>query len=256
MKANVSVVIPCYNQGAYLTECLRSVFNSTVKDVETIIVDDGSDDVRTKQVLREVQASGVAVHRQHNRGLPAARNVGIGIATSPFVLPLDADDLLHPEFIEKTLAKIIDSPKVGFVTTWVQRFGQDNLVWKPPRPVLCRMLEENVAVSGCLVRRAAWQAVGGYDERMTSGYEDWDFWLRLLESKWRGTQVAEPLYFYRVKESSMFAVKRSAHEHHVEEIYERHYRYRRRPRQIIARWVVRAKRNVASIRGPKETEVQ
>src|SRR6266481_3659707 len=96
----VSVVIPCFNLGRYLGEAVESVRSQTCKPAELIVVDDGSADQQTLSLLKRFAQDGVTILRQANQGAPAARNHGIRKSSSPYVLCLDADDVLEPTFLE------------------------------------------------------------------------------------------------------------------------------------------------------------
>ena len=118
----VTVVIPCYNQAHFLKDAVESVKNQTFKDFEIIVVDDGSPD-NTSEVANKL---GVRCIRQVNRGLSAARNTGIRAAKGQYILPLDADDKIDPEFLAKTLPYI---KNYDIVSTWLRTFGNENRTW-------------------------------------------------------------------------------------------------------------------------------
>ena len=110
---NVSIVIPCYNQGATLREALASVEqvrNENVIDV--IIVDDGSSEAETTKILDELAKTGHCVVSQPNRGLGAARNAGIRLAKGEFILPLDSDDRLRDAYLNEGVSLLKNNPCV------------------------------------------------------------------------------------------------------------------------------------------------
>jgi len=91
----VAVVIPCFNDGRYLQEALNSLYAQSCGDWEAVVVDDGSTDPRTLNVLDAINHPRVLVHRhEKNRGLAAARNTGVKLTKAPIVFPLDADKLI------------------------------------------------------------------------------------------------------------------------------------------------------------------
>src|SRR5882724_10030009 len=94
----ISVVIPCYNHGAYLPEAISSVFKLNRDDVELIVVDDGSTDELTCKEINLLVGKGIKVLRQSNKGLGAARNAGIKIARGEFILPLDSDNRIQESY--------------------------------------------------------------------------------------------------------------------------------------------------------------
>ena len=121
----VSVVIPCYNYGQYLAEALESALNQTHSPIEVIVVDDGSTD-STPDVCREY-ANRVKVVRQQNGGLPSSRNRGIQVAKGMFIAFLDADDILEPTYLERTLRAFHENAdlSIGFVYTQMTLFGRE-----------------------------------------------------------------------------------------------------------------------------------
>lgn len=197
----VSVIIPCYNHGRYLPEAVASVVSQTIGAWEIIIVDDGSSD-DTPAVARKLIArySGrpLRLITQRNRGPGASRNAGIAASAAPYILPLDADDLVAPTMLERTVAVLEARPEVGFVTTDVRFFGAETGGWSGGEPTQERLIYDCRMVVTTLFRREAWRRAGGFNEqRALQGYEDWDFWLRLAEQGWLGSRVPESLMWYR-----------------------------------------------------------
>src|SRR5205085_1432810 len=93
---------------------------------------------------------------------------------------LDADDRLAPTWFETALRVLDQRPAVAFVSHWLETFGDEHWRWTPQRCDLTALLARNTVNGAALVRRTAFEAVGGYDETMRRGCEDWDFWLRLV----------------------------------------------------------------------------
>src|SRR5437867_457309 len=114
----VSVVIPCYNLGRFLDEAVDSVLAQTFQDFEIVVVDDGSTDQETQRLLADYRKPGTRVVRSPNRGLPAAKNLGLAETTGPYVCMLDADDRLDPQLLAKSVAALDGDPSVAFVSHW------------------------------------------------------------------------------------------------------------------------------------------
>lgn len=210
MTPTVSIVIPCYNSGAELPETLASLDAQTCRDFEVIVVDDGSTDPQTRAVLDALPPSVILV-RQENRGLPAARNAGLGAARGRYLLPLDADDLLDPAFLAKGLAALDTFPDAGFAFAHLGLFGERQGVLVK-RYSLFVQLFLNQLPYALLMRRSAWEQAGGYDEAMRAGYEDWEFNIRLGGLGLHGIEVPEPLFRYRVRRSGMLqSLSRTRH---------------------------------------------
>jgi glycosyltransferase involved in cell wall biosynthesis len=207
----VSVVVPCYNGGRFLERLLASLAHQSFRSFETIIVDDGSTDPDTSERLGRMAAE-VRVVRQPNRGLPSARNTGFREASAALVLPLDCDDALEPEFVQKTVHALQqNSDGTAFAFTHMRVTGQlSGLV--PRHFNRFDQLFLNQLPYCMLIRKAAWQAVGGYDETMRDGYEDWEFNIRLAAAGFDGVEIPEPLFIYFVADEGMF-MSRSAVQH-------------------------------------------
>lgn len=207
----ISIVIPCYNYGAYVEEAVQSCLDSTFQDFEILVVNDGSTDSFTLEVLARLDSPQVRVIHQPNGGLPAARNRGFSEARAPYVLPLDADDTIHPTLMEKAYWVLQTHPEVAFVSFWLRHFGDEDWIWRPEVPTLLRLLEENCVTVTSLVRKDAWRDAGGYDERMRLGYEDWNFWISLVKRGLNGMQIPEPLFQYRRHGRTMLHGSRERH---------------------------------------------
>jgi GT2 family glycosyltransferase/uncharacterized membrane protein YbhN (UPF0104 family) len=198
----VSIVVPCYNGGRYLNALMESLAAQAFRDFEVIIVDDGSTDAETHRFLDGIGA-GVRILRQENRGLPAARNAGFRAARAELVVPLDCDDLLEPAF----LAEMVDAlagapPETAFAFSHMRLVGEIEGVL-PRHFNRFDQLFLNQLPYCMLIRKSAWAAVGGYDESMRAGYEDWEFNIRLASAGFVGVEVPKPLFVYHVSSGGM-----------------------------------------------------
>lgn len=209
-EPRAGVVVTCYNLGQYLYESLSSVCNQTLQDIETVIVDDGSTDPYTTARLDDLAEAGWRVLRTENRGLPAARNLGIQNTRAPFICCLDADDRLRPAYLEKAAALLEASPDIGFVSCFYELFDEASGACRYPRPQLPRMLARNEAVVSSVFRREAWAEAGGYCESLPA-MQDWDFWISILEKGWEAELLPEPLFDYRIRPGSMYSETRKPH---------------------------------------------
>ena len=200
----IRIVIPCYNHGHFLADALDSISKQTFGNFEVVIVNDGSTDPETIKILRAIDRQGIhRVIHQTNRGLPAARNAGIASARSQFIVTLDSDDRIAPEFLEKCLSVLLRNPRFGFAYTGMVHFGREEGRMPFNEYDFYRLLFENICNSCSMFKKSAWEAVGGFDETMKDGYEDWDFWIRLGENGYHGMLIREYLFFYRKRKSSM-----------------------------------------------------
>ncbi len=219
----VSVVIPCYNQGKFLTECVSSVEAQTLRDWEIIVVDDGSTDTETVRAISKLSSSRTRTLRIPNQGLASARNVGIGQSRGRYVLPLDADDRIGSTYLEKA-ASILDSdPAIGIVYCHAEFFGAATGRWELPPYAFPEILVRPVIFASSLFRRSDWERVGGYSAEMDRGWEDYDFWLSLIERGVQVYRIPEVLFFYRQHAGSMLeTLNRGDYVYLFEKLFSRH----------------------------------
>ncbi len=212
----VSVIIPCYNQAHYLPEAVGSVANQTFTDWECIIVNDGSPD-NTSETARQLIANysdkQIRLVEKRNGGLSDARNVGIKNSKGKYILPLDADDLIHPEMLQKMVNLLNEHSEIAIAYTDVKHFDSANRIICAGEYDFKRLCLQNHLNYCSLYRREAWESAGGYNPNMVWGYEDWDFWISCGEKGYYGKRIPDPLFMYRVKETSMYT---KALEHHSE----------------------------------------
>lgn len=216
MSTTVSIIIPCYNQANYLPEALESVVKQSFTDWECIIVNDGSNDNTcpvARSLISKYTDKKIRLINQKNSGLANARNTGMKASTGKYMLPLDADDLLHPEMLHKTVSLLEQYREIAIAYTDVKYFGQSNKIVQSGEYDFQRLRAQNHLNYCSLYRKEAWIAVGGYNPNMAMGYEDWDFWIGCGEKGFYGRRIPEPLFLYRVKESSMYT---NALRHHSE----------------------------------------
>jgi len=220
----VSVVIPCYDLGQYVSEAVDSVLAQTRPADELIVVDDGSTDERTLDVLNDLRRRAVVVYRTPNRGAPSARNYGVDRAIGDYILCLDADDVLLPQFLEHTLPVMDASPEAGIVATNVEMFGKINGVWEPPRYSPATMLWRNCLPSASLFRRESWKEAGGYAPELEACH-DWDLWMSVIERGWRWEVVEQVLYRYRRRDGSISDRRESDRPRILAQMMRRHERF-------------------------------
>ncbi|MBM3861432.1 MAG: glycosyltransferase, partial [Verrucomicrobia bacterium] len=203
----VSVVIPCYQQARFLPEAVKSVVEQSYTDWELIIVNDGSPDntsVVARKLIARYPDRRIRLLEKTNGGLSDARNAGIRAGLGRYVLPLDADDRIAPPFLGQAVAMLDARPEIGFVYSHIQHSGaQNNLHRLPQFDADTIVHTDNVACVCALIRRATWEAVGGYNTAMREGYEDWDFWVGCIQQGWQGYRIPAPLFLYRKSARTM-----------------------------------------------------
>lgn len=205
MNPRVSIIIPCYNHGQYIREALDSVEKVADKRLyEVIIMNDGSKDTYTIEMMNKLAAEGYHVVNQANQGLGKTRNNGIKLAKGDYILPLDADNRIRPEYIYESI-KILDThPEIAVVYGDSQFFGDKDKRHVVGEFNLQNMMIENQIDACAVYRRSVWEAIGGYDEKMPiMGYEDWDMWMNMAFKNYKFHYIPEILFDYRVLGNSM-----------------------------------------------------
>jgi len=243
----ISVLLPCFNHGAFLDEAIESVFAQTCQDFEIVLVDDGSTDPSTAEHIRRCAASRVRVFRIDNRGLSGARNFAASQAHGALFCALDADDRLASTWFEKAVARLDADPGLAFVSHWLRAFGDETWEWTPTSCELTDLLVNNMVNGAALVRREVFEAVGGFEESMRDGCEDWDFWLRVVERGHRGAIIPEFLFEYRRRPDSMSRVMSAGagYPRPMHDVIARHHRYYR---EHIVEVTARKEDEVADLR--------
>jgi glycosyltransferase involved in cell wall biosynthesis len=208
-QPRVAVVIPCFDDGGTLPEAVRSV-QDQAEDVELVVVDDGSRDPATIEVIAGLERGGVRVVRQANAGLGRARMAGVRATTAPYVLALDADDILEPGAVARLADALDASPRTAAAWGWYQRFGDESTI-QPTAPTLdaWQISYQNELPATALLRRTALEEAGGWELR--GGYEDWDLWMALAERGWEGVGLDVVVYRYRRAGSRMLHDAASRH---------------------------------------------
>lgn len=224
-KSDVTAVIPCYNDGKYIQQALYSVLHQTVVPDKIIIIDDGSQE-ETKRVLTTLEHPALQIIYQKNQGVSVARNNAIAEAQTTYILNLDADDYYEPDFIEKALAVFKTNQEIGVVSSYCSTFNHKNKIIEIVKPfggITKDFIVKNNGRANSLFRKECWEQVGGYDEEMKNGYEDWEFWIAILKNNWRMEIIPEVLSHYRIKKSSRDKTAFQKHDFELRKyIFEKH----------------------------------
>ncbi len=221
----VSVIIPCYNQAQFLTEAVESVVNQSFTDWECIIVNDGSPDYTSdiaRQIVAKYPDKRIGLIEKRNGGISDARNTGIKNSKGKYILPLDADDSIHPKMLEKAVSLLEAHPEIAIAYTDVKHFGVENRIVYAGEYDFKQLSIQNHLNYCALFKREAWESTGGYNSNMHLGYEDWDFWISCGEKGFYGKRIPEPLFMYRVKKTSRDTKARKHHSELVAQIVLNH----------------------------------
>ena len=206
---DVQAVVTSFNQGSMILEAVQSLCAQTTPPAGIILVDDGSTDEASLRILEQIESDSsfcvpITVLRQPNGGVSAARNAGIRSAQAPLVLVLDGDDRLKPAYIEQVSGLLRERSGLVAASSWMRTFGVLDATVCPAGGGITAFLSRNCCPATHILRRGAWEQCGGYDETMRSGFEDWDFFLSLLETVPEACIgiVPEPLIDYRTAPAS------------------------------------------------------
>ena len=203
IKNQVSVIVPCYNQVAYISETLKSVFDQSYIHWECIIVNDGSTDSSEEVALEWINKdSRFKYFLIPNGGVSKARNFGIQKSEGQYILPLDADDKISKYFLAACIDQITLDEKITLVYAEAQLFGIRRGKWSFGPYSYTRLLHINMICCTALFKRKDFNNTIGYNENMKLGLEDWDFWLSLLNKDSKVVKVKSADFFYRIKTAS------------------------------------------------------
>ncbi len=196
----VTIVTPFYNTGPVFHKTAASVLQQSLQQWEWLIVNDGSTDPESLALIEEYRHCDPRIRvidHGVNQGLSAARNTGFQVARATCVVQLDSDDLLEPTAMEKWVWCLESYPEFAFVKGYTVNFGAQQYLWQQGFHNGRVFLEENSVAPTAALRTAVHSAVGGYDETIRGGLEDWDFWLRCASCGYWGGTIPEYLDWYR-----------------------------------------------------------
>ena len=209
----VSVVIPCFNYGQYVEQAIQSVLSQTFTNLEIIVVEGGSTDGTTPEVLRNLERKGLPrtrfVYRAESHPAGDNRNFGIGLARGRYVCCLDADDLIKPIYLEIAVF-LAEFGGYDLVYPSVRCFEGDDFVWLLGDPTWPEIADGNQISTAALFRRAALERVGGFrDWGKGEQYvpEDWELWVRFVGHGFRAKSIREPLMQYRVHSGGLWGTR-------------------------------------------------
>ena len=199
----VSIIVPCYNQSRYLPQTIKCVISQTYSNWECLIINDGSTD-NTEKIAKELSTKDnrIQLITQKNKGVCVARNNAINISTGKYVLCLDADDIISPNFLEETVKLLEKDDNVKVATSTIYFFGRRKGKLIPKSYDLEILLAQNQLVITSLFRRSDFNRVGGFNDIMREGFEDWDFWIRIIKDGGKIQCAENAVFYYRLLRSS------------------------------------------------------
>ncbi|ULQ53780.1 glycosyltransferase family 2 protein [Flavihumibacter fluvii] len=187
----------------YIQDALDSVSLCTYPNIEIIIVNDGSTDRETNEILAALKKSGIKVIFQQNMGLGGARNTGIHHSAGKYILPLDGDNKIRANYISLAVQHLEENENTAVVYGNAEKFGAEKGFLKPGAFNLQRLMLGNFIDACAIVRKSVLIKIGLYDNMKIMGYEDWDLWLRIAFKGYDFHHIDEVMFDYRVIKDSM-----------------------------------------------------
>ena len=236
----ISIITPFYNGGEYFEQTFNCVVNQTFPWFEWIIIDDGSTDRDSLEKLDYFAKldDRISVYHQKNKGLSGARNAGVEKSNTEIIVPLDADDLIEPVYLEYMWWALKCNPEAGWAYSDNCGFGAQEYLWTVPFSSE-RMKRENILVATAAIRKNVLNEVQGYYSRQSYFNEDWHFWLKLLARGYYPVHTGGILFWYRRKDDGMLHTVK-----HDKELF-------RQNERIIQSVAKKVKTEVAAIEFPR-----
>jgi len=260
----VSFIIPYYNAGETIQETIDSIFKQSYGNFDIWIINDGSTDPFSIEKLKDFEGNEkIHLLHQENAGPSVARNAAIKQSTADFIVPLDADDVINPDSIARSIEVLRDA-EVGVAFGDIRYFGMENHVKIQSHFSMDRQLFMNQLAVTALIRKAVYHEVGYYDEFLSKlGLEDWEFWLRVGQSPWKFHKV-EGIFFqarssknsrtFEVANQNLEQIKQYVYQKHaviMAECYEKMYYQKKQlletPDYRIGNWLMKPYRSVKKL---------
>lgn len=203
---NLTIIITCYND-LNVQKAVKAAFLQTYDFKEIIVIDDGSNEA-VKKVIASVKDKIDILIEQPNSGQSIARNNGIKKASGEYILNWDSDDYFEPQFAEKAINIFEKDETIKIVTCKARRFNKEGTidVFTPRGGKLEEFLSRNSALGSSMFKKSEWESCGGYEEELPIlGFEDWEFYIRLLKSGGYAYVIPEVLFHYQIRPDSTTA---------------------------------------------------
>jgi len=225
-KTDISIVIPCFNTiPEFIQEAINSVKSAKGQySYHIILVNDGSTNQLTLNFLKNIDDKIIDVVFQDNGGLASAKNTGVKHAASEYLFFLDSDDRVKPGYIQQGINVLNKDPKIGVVYSNADAFGDGSRTNFKALPFnITTLLLQNHVPSCVIMRRKAWEDVGGFDENLRK-YEDWECWVNIYKAGWKFKMLQQPGFEYRIQKNSLLGdSNESDFKKAIEYIFKKHW---------------------------------
>lgn len=205
MKNKISIIVPTYNLSNYIVDCLKSISNQSFQNWECIIVNDGSTDNSELIIKNYIKHNPRFIYiYQENQGVSSARNNGVLNSCGKYILPLDGDDIIQPNYLEKCFELFEKNEHLRLIYTKGVFFDGSVSEWNLPNYCYETLLKFNILPNTSMYLKDDFLRVGGYRLNMNKGLEDWDFWIALLSIYPDNCvhRIDEFLFNYRILQNS------------------------------------------------------
>lgn len=202
MSPKVSIIVPYYNQGNFIRETVESIYNQDYENFEIIIVNDGSNCEYSVSILDEFEKHCKVISKS-NGGLPSARNWGIAQAKGEYICCIDSDDVVEPNFLSVLVSNMLSDSNASISYSNGEFFDEKTGFWFLLNPTIKDIVRKNSIYCSALYKKSDWSAVGGYNEKLRHGWEDWDFWITLMSQGGTVIKSKQKLFKYRIRNTSM-----------------------------------------------------
>lgn len=203
----VSIIIPCYNCEKYLAQAMESAINQTYEDTEVIVADDNSTDnsIVIAQITKEKYPDKriTILANTKNLGVTKTRAIALEVASGEYYLPLDSDDFIELNYIEKAIPVLEKNKNAGFVYSNAIYFDekQERKV-ESPEYSFFNLVFGNYINYCSLFRKSCYKAVGGYDLNNRGYWEDYQHYINLGRHAYYGIHINDFMFHYRIRSGS------------------------------------------------------
>lgn len=201
LQPKISIIVPCYNQAQYLDECLKSVMDQDFVDWECLIINDGSNDSTGKIAQQWIEKDPRFTYlKKENGGVASARNLGLEKSRGKYILPLDGDDKIGNEYLQKSYDKLEEGFDLVYCNA--EYFGSKEGRFSYGDYSFSDLLRYNMIFVSAVFRIDRRNMIL-FDENFRTGFEDWEFWISYLKNNDKKVfKLEDSLFYYRISESS------------------------------------------------------
>lgn len=221
----VSVIMPTYNRAHLIEESLNCLLAQSYSNWECIIVNDGSTDDTDAVVQAYLNKDQrFKYFKKPNEGTAVARNFAVSNSHGRFILPLDSDDIIGAEYIQKAVSEFNNDPEINIVYSQAEKIGVESGPWDLPKYRFDKFLVFNMIFNSSMYKRSDYDRVGGYSE--DNMFEDWDLWIKILKNGGKVFQIPEVCYHYRTHSSqsvtTQLAEDKTKYKQSMDQLFKHH----------------------------------